>query len=44
MSIKNQNLRWFQIRGNNLKKVYLEKVICQTLLQVSSIELASLLY
>ncbi len=31
-------LRWFQIRGNNLKKVYLEKVICQKLVQVSSIE------
>ncbi len=31
-------LRWFQIRGNNLKKVYLEKVICEKLLQVSSIE------
>ncbi len=25
-------------RGNNLKKVYLEKVICQKLVQVSSIE------
>ncbi len=30
-------LRWFQIRGNNLKKMYLEKVIYQKLLQVSSI-------
>ncbi len=31
-------LRWFQICGNNWKKVYSEKVICQILLQVSSIE------
>ncbi len=31
-------LRRFQICGNNLKKVYLEKVICQKLVQVSSIE------
>ena len=31
-------LRWFQIRKNNLKKVYIEKVICQKLIQVSSIE------
>ncbi len=39
MSIKKQRiLRRFQIRGNNLKKVYLEKVICQKLVQVSSIE------
>jgi hypothetical protein len=40
MSIKNtQNFTLiFQIRGNNLKKVYLEKVICQKLVQVSSIE------
>jgi hypothetical protein len=28
----------FKIRGNILKKVYLEKVICQKLFQVSSIE------
>jgi hypothetical protein len=28
----------FQIRGNNLKKVYIEKVICQKLVQVRSIE------
>jgi hypothetical protein len=39
MSIKKRRiLRRFQIRGNNLKKVYLEKVICQKLVQVSSIE------
>ena len=39
MSIKKcRILRWFQIRGNNLKKVYLEKVICQKLLQISSRE------
>ncbi len=39
MSIKKLRiLRWFQICGNNLKKVYLEKVICQTLIQVSSVE------
>ncbi len=31
-------LGWFQIRGTNLKKVYLEKVICKKLFQVSSIE------
>ena len=31
-------LRWFQICGNNRKKIHPEKVICQTLLQVSSIE------
>jgi hypothetical protein len=31
-------LRWFQIRENNWKKIHPEKVICQTLLQVSSIE------
>ncbi len=30
--------RWFQIHGNNWKKVYQEKVICQKSLQVSSIE------
>ena len=36
VSKKSRILRWFQIRGNNLKKVYLEKVICQKLLQVSS--------
>jgi hypothetical protein len=35
---KRRILRWFQIRGNNLKKVYLEKVISQKLLQVSSRE------
>ncbi len=35
MSIKKRIiLRWFQIRGNNLKR----KVICQKLLQVSNIE------
>ncbi len=39
MSIKKRSiLCWFQIRWNNLKKVYLEKVICQKLVQVSSIE------
>ncbi len=31
-------LRWFQICGNNRKKIHPEKVICQTLLQLSSIE------
>ena len=31
-------LRWFQICGNNWKKVHPEKVLCQTLLQVNSIE------
>jgi hypothetical protein len=31
-------LRWFQICGNNWKKVNPEKVICQILLQFSSIE------
>ena len=31
-------LRWFLICGNNRKKIHPEKVICQTLLQVSSIE------
>ncbi len=31
-------LRWFQICGNNRKKIHPEKVICQTLLQVSSKE------
>ena len=31
-------LRWFQICGNNRKKIHPEKVLCQTLLQVSSIE------
>ncbi len=31
-------LRWFQICGNNWKKVLPEKVICQILLQVSSTE------
>jgi hypothetical protein len=36
VSKKRRILRWFQIRGNNFKKVYLEKVICQKLLQVSS--------
>ncbi len=35
VSKKRRILRWFQIRGNNLKKAYLEKVICQKLLQVS---------
>ncbi len=39
MSIKKRRiLRWFQICGKNLKKVYQEKVICQKLLQVSCIE------
>ena len=39
MSIKKHRIvRLFQIRGNNLKKVYLEKVICQKLVQVNSIE------
>ena len=38
VSKKRRILHWFQIRGNNLKKVYLEKVICQKLLQVSSRE------
>ncbi len=38
VSKKRRILRWFQIRGNNLKKVYLEKCICQKLLQVSSRE------
>ncbi len=38
VSKKRRILRWFQIRGNNLKKVYLEKVICQKLVQVSGIE------
>jgi hypothetical protein len=28
----------YRIRGNNWKKVHLEKVICQKLLQISSIE------
>ena len=36
VSKKCRILRWFQIRGNNLKKVYQEKAICQKLLQVSS--------
>jgi hypothetical protein len=31
-------LRWFQICGNNRKKIHPEKVICQTLLQVCSME------
>jgi hypothetical protein len=31
-------LPWFQICRNNRKKIHPEKVICQTLLQVSSIE------
>ena len=31
-------LRWFQICGNNWEKIHPEKAICQTLLQVSSIE------
>ena len=35
---KRRILRWFQICGNNLKKVYLKKVFCQKLLQVSSRE------
>ena len=35
---KRRILRWFQIRGNDLKKVYIEKVICQKLLQDSSME------
>jgi hypothetical protein len=30
------------MRGNNLRKVYLEKVICQKLVQLSSIEEAKL--
>jgi hypothetical protein len=30
--------KFFYFRGNKLKKVYLEKVICQKLVQVSSIE------
>jgi hypothetical protein len=34
VSKKCRILRWFQIRENILKKVYLEKVICQKLLQV----------
>ncbi len=38
VSKKRRILRSFQIRGNNLKKVYQEKVICQKLVQVSSIE------
>ena len=39
---KRRILRWFQIRGNNLKKEYLEKVIFQKLVQVSSMEEAIL--
>jgi hypothetical protein len=31
-------LRWFQICGNNWKKIQPENVLCQVLLQVSSIE------
>ncbi len=31
-------LRWFQICGNNWKKVHPENVLCQKLLQVSSIK------
>ena len=38
VSKKRRILRWFQIRWNNLKKAYLEKVIFQKLVQVSSIE------
>ncbi len=38
VSKKRRILRRFKIRGNNLKKVYLEKVICQKMFQVSSIE------
>ena len=38
LSKKRRILRWFQIRGNYLKKVYLEKVICQKLSQFSSRE------
>ncbi len=38
VSKKRRILCWFQIRWNNLKKVYLEKVFCQKLVQVSSIE------
>jgi hypothetical protein len=38
ISQKRRILRWFQIRENNLKKMYLENVICQKLVQVSSIE------
>jgi hypothetical protein len=38
VSKKRRILRWFHIRGNNLKKVYLEKVIFQKLVQVSSRE------
>ncbi len=44
VSKKRRILRWFQIRGNNLKKVYLEKVFCQKLLQVSSREEYKLLF
>jgi len=36
-------LRWFQICGNN-RKIHPEKVICQTLLQVSSIERIPLIF
>ncbi len=35
---KRRILRWFQIRGNNLKIVYLKKVIRRKLVQVSSLE------
>ncbi len=35
---KRKILGWFQIRGNNLKKVNIEKVICQKLSQFSNIE------
>ncbi len=38
VSKKRRILRWFQICGKNINKVYPEKVICQKLLQVSSIE------
>ncbi len=44
VSKKRRILRWFPIRGNNLEKVYLEKVICQKLVQVSSIEEDKLQY
>ena len=44
ISQKRRILRWFQIRENNLKKMYLEKVISQKLLQVSSREEYKLQY
>ena len=39
VSKKRRILRWFQIRGNNLKKVYLEKVICQKLVRTTPLAL-----